>query len=452
MARVAKGKSESRMSAKSSSQSKYDIVLAGGRVIDPSIGFSQTAHVCITDKSIAALEPASGKKGGAIPSAKKVIDVSGKIVTPGLIDCHVHLREPGREGAETIESGCRAAAAGGFTTVMCMPNTTPRIDNQETVRFVREQARHADARVYVVGAITKGLEGKELAEIGDLVKMGAVAITDDGHYVQNPEIMRRALEYSKMFNIPVMDHCEDQYLVGNGVMNESYESTRLGLKGSPSVAEELAVIRDIALCRLTNAKLHVQHITTRRAIEAVRMAKKEGIKVTTEACPHHFVLTDEEIGKTFNTALKVNPPLRSRDDVDAVIAGLIDGTIECIASDHAPHTDESKDGEYDQAPSGMIGLETTVALVKTYLIDKGILDWADAIQKMTTNPARIFNLPGGTLGIGKDADITVIDPDKKWIVQADKFRSRSKNSPFIGYKLSGQVTMTILRGGVVFQL
>ncbi len=431
----------------------YDLVIKNGRVIDPALGFSSDACVLIRDGKIAGIETESAALEKALARVPDdcIIDAKGKLVTPGLIDCHVHLREPGRESAETVESGCRAAAAGGFTSVLCMPNTHPRIDNQETVKFVQDRAKNADARVFVVGAMTKNIEGKELSEIGDLVGVGVVSITDDGFYVQNPEIMRRALEYSRMFNIPVMQHAEDQFLVGSGVMNESFESSKLGVKGSPAVAEEIAVLRDIALCRITGARLHIQHITTRRAIEAVRQAKREGISVTTEACPHHFVLTDEEIGKAFDTSLKVNPPLRTREDVDAVIEGLVDGTIDCIASDHAPHTDESKDCEFDQAPSGMIGLETTLGLVKTYLIDKGILDWGDAIRKMTVNPARIFNLPGGSLTEGSPADITIIDPDRKWTVRADRFQSKSKNSPFIGWKLSGLVYRTILNGRVVYE-
>jgi dihydroorotase len=432
---------------------KFDLIIKGGKVIDPSVGFSTDSYVLIKDGMIAGIEKDSAEMTRLVKSADKeqVINASGKLVTPGLIDVHVHLREPGREDEETIESGCQAAAAGGFTSVCCMPNTTPRIDNQETVKFVQDRAKRADARVYVVGAITKNIEGKELSEIGDLVKMGAIAVSDDGNYLQNPDIMRRALEYSKMFNIPVMQHAEDQYLASMGVMNESFESTRLGLRGSPAVAEEIAVLRDIALCRITKSRLHIQHITTRRAVEAVRKAKLEGINVTCEACPHHFVLTDEEIGKEFNTNLRVNPPIRSQDDRDAVIEGLVDGTIDCIASDHAPHSVEEKDCEFDQAPAGMIGLETTLGLVKTYLIDKGYLDWGDAIRKMTANPGRIFGLIGGTLVKGMPADITIIDPEKKWTVKAEKFRSRSQNSPYIGWKLSGQTYMTILGGRVVFK-
>ena len=429
------------------------MVIINGRVIDPALGFGKEAHLYINDGKISKIEIPSEKTEKEIKALddNQIIDAQGMIVVPGLIDVHVHLREPGREDAETIASGCRAAAAGGFTSVCCMPNTEPRIDNQETVKFVQDRAKVADARVYVVGAITKNIEGKQLAEIGDLVKMGCVAITDDGHYVQNPEIMRRALEYAKMFNITIMQHAEDQNLCGGGVMNESYESTRLGLKGAPAVAEEIAVLRDIALTRLVGGRLHVQHVSCKEAVDAIRDAKAEGIDVTAEATPHHLILTDEEIGKEFNTNLRVNPPLRTVADREAVIAGLVDGTIDCIASDHAPHSIESKDCEFDQAPPGMIGLETTVGLIKTFIIDKGYMSWADVIRKMTVNPAKILGLPGGTLADGSDADITIIDPDKKWTVKADKFQSKSSNSPFIGMKLNGQVYKTILGGRVVFE-
>ena len=432
---------------------KYDVVIINGHVIDPALGFGKDAYVFIKDGKIAKIEVPSAKTEKEIKSCDKdqLIDAKGKIVVPGLIDIHVHLREPGREDAETIASGCRSAAAGGFTSVCCMPNTTPRIDNQETVKFVQDRAKVADARVYVVGAITKNIEGKELSEIGDLINMGCVAITDDGHYVQNPEIMRRALEYAKMFDIPIMQHAEDKFLCGGGVMNESFESTRLGLKGAPAAAEEIAVRRDIALTRVVGGRLHVQHVSCKEAVDAIRAAKAEGLDVTAEATPHHMVLTDEEIGKEFNTNLRVNPPLRTAADKEAVIKGLVDGTIDCIASDHAPHSEESKDCEFDLAPPGMIGLETTVGLIKTFLIDKGYMSWADAIRKMTVNPAKILGLPGGTLAEGSAADITIIDPDKKWTVKADKFQSKSSNSPFIGMKLKGKVTRTILGGRTVFE-
>lgn len=433
---------------------KYDLAITGGRVLDPALGFGKDATVLIKDGKIAGIESESAALKKTIQSLDddQIIDAGGKLVVPGLIDVHVHLREPGREDCETIESGCRAAAAGGFTSICCMPNTTPRIDNQETVMFVQDRGRHANANVYVVGAITVGIEGERLTEIGDLVKVGAVAITDDGHYVQNPDVMRRAFEYARMFDIPVMQHAEDELLVSNGVMNEGYESTRLGMKGRPAVAEEIAVTRDIALCRMTKSRLHIQHITTKRAIDAVRQAKKDGVQVTCEACPHHFVLTDEEIGKEFNTNLRVNPPLRTAEDRDAIIEGLVDGTIDCIASDHAPHQVEDKDCEFDLAPSGMIGLETSLGLVKTYLVDKGYLSWSDVIRKMTINPARILGLPGGSMADGSPADIAIIDPEKKWTVKGDKFQSLSHNSPFIGWKLSGRVVKTILGGRVVFEL
>jgi len=433
--------------------SQYDLIIKGGLVIDPALGFGANASVFIKDGVIVEISGDSQAVQKRIKALdeNRIIDAEGKIVIPGLIDMHVHLREPGHENKETVESGCRAAAAGGFTAVCCMPNTVPRIDNQETVKFVQDRAKNADTHVYVVGAITKNIEGKELSEIGDLVKMGAVAITDDGNYVQNPEIMRRALEYAKMFDIPVMQHAEDQFLCADAVMNESFQSTRLGLKGAPPVAEEIAVLRDIALCRMTGARLHFQHITTRGAVDAIRKAKQEGISVTAEATPHHLILTDEEIGKQFNTNLRINPPLRSTHDREAVIEGLVDGTIDCIASDHAPHSEEEKDCEFEKAPPGTIGLETTLGLIKTFIVDKGYLSWADAIKKMTVNPARILKLPGGSLAVGSPADITIIDPDKEWTVRADKFRSRSKNSAFIGFKLSGQVYRTILGGRVVFE-
>ncbi len=431
---------------------KYDLVITGGRVIDPALGFGREADVFIKNGEVSRIA-AAGKSTALIKSFDddQIVDAAGKLVVPGLIDMHVHLREPGREDEETVISGCRAAAAGGFTSICCMPNTSPVMDNQETVKFVQDRAQTADARVYVIAAATKLIEGKELSEIGDLVKVGAVAITDDGHYVQNPELMRRALEYARMFDIPVMQHAEDQYLCNGAIMNESYQSARLGMIGAPSVAEEIAVLRDIALCRVANSRLHILHVTTKGAVDAIRQAKREGVNVTCEATPHHLVLTDDEIGKEFNTSLRVNPPLRSRRDREAVIEGLVDGTIDCIASDHAPHSMEEKDCEFDQAPPGMIGLETTLGLIKTFIIDKGYLSWADVIRKMTINPARILNLPGGTLQEGSTADITIIDPDKKWTVKTKDFRSLSKNSPFIGWKLSGRVHKTLLGGRIVFE-
>ena len=432
---------------------KYDMVIKGGMVIDHALGFGNAADLFIKDKKIVKISKtgATSKKEFAFIPSENIIDVSGKLVVPGLIDMHVHLREPGREDEETIITGCEAAASGGFTSVCCMPNTSPTIDNQETVKFVLSRAEQADAHVYVIGAVTKSIKGEELSEIGDLVKAGAVAISDDGNFVQNPEIMRWALEYAKMFDIPIISHAEDQFLCSGGVMNESFQSTRLGMKGRPAVGEEIAVLRDIKLCEFTGGRLHIAHVSTAGAVKAIRQAKAEGINITAEACPHHFSLTDDEIGKEFNTNFRVNPPIRSRKDVDAVIEGLVDGTIDCIASDHAPHAEEEKDVEFDQAPPGMIGLETSLGLIKTFLIDKGYLSWSDAVGKMTYNPARILGLSGGHLGIDAPADITVIDPEKKWTVKKENFRSKSKNSPFIGWKLSGKVDYTILGGRVVYK-
>jgi len=426
---------------------EYDLVIKGGRIIDPALGFGKEADIFIKDGKIQnVLTPEKAQAEYQHVPSENVIDATGNLVVPGLIDMHVHLREPGREDEETIVTGCEAAAAGGFTSVCCMPNTDPIIDNQETVKFVISRAQEAVANVYVVAAITKKSEGKELAEIGDLVKAGAVAISDDGHFLQNPELMRRALEYAKMFNIPIITHAEDNFLSAGAIMNESYQSTRLGMKGAPAVSEEIAVLRDIKLAEFIGGRVHIAHVSTAGAVAAIRSAKANGVKITAEATPHHFTLTDEEIGKKFDTNLRVNPPLRTRKDVDAVIEGLVDGTIDCIASDHAPHAEEEKDVEFDQAPPGMIGLETTLGLVKTYLIDKGFLNWADAVGKMSYNPARILGLPGGTLEIGSVADITIIDPEKRWTVERDKFRSKAKNSAFIGWKLTGRVNRTILAG------
>ncbi len=432
---------------------EYDLVIRNGRVIDPALGFEQEAVIFVAGGRIAGIvkESKSTKKLLDNYPEDKILDAAGMIVTPGLIDIHVHLREPGREYAETIASGCRAAAGGGFTSVCCMPNTFPVIDNQETVQFVHARAEKADARVYVIGAITKSLKGEELAEIGDLVKAGVVAISDDGNFVQNPELMRRGLEYAKMFHIPIVTHAEDKYLCGEGVMNESFESTRLGMKGRPAVGEVIAILRDIKLCEFVGGRLHVAHVSTAGGVEAIRQAKKAGIHVTAEAAPHHFTLTDDMIGVAFDTNLKVNPPVRTQKDVEAIIEGLVDGTIDCIASDHAPHAEEEKDVEFDKAPSGMLGLQTTLGLVKTQLIDKGYLSWADAVSKLAYNPARIMNLPGGTLNEGAPADITLIDPERKWTFRDKDIKSISRNSPYLGWKFSGKVAFTIAGGRIVYR-
>lgn len=432
------------------SESKAIQAVIGGNVIDPHIGPLEGAAIFIKDGRFAAVETDQKKIKARLKNipVANILDATGKLVTPGLIDLHVHLREPGREDEETVLSGARAAAAGGFTTICCMPNTSPAIDDQETVRFVLSESARADCRVFVVGAVTKSRAGKELADIGDLVKAGVVAISDDGDFVQNPDLMRRALEYAGMFNIPIMQHAEDKFLVGDGVMNESFASAKLGLRGRPAVAEEIAVLRDIKLASFTDGRVHIQHVSAKGSVDAIRRAKAEGVKITAEACPHHFTLTDDEIEKTFDTNLRVNPPIRTREDVEAVIAGLVDGAIDCIATDHAPHSSEEKDVEFDLAPPGMVGLETALGLVKTELIDKGYLSWTDAIRKMTVNPARIIKQPLGDLSEGHSADLTIIDADRQWEVDPKQFKSKSRNTPFAGRTLSAKVTHTILRGQI----
>ncbi|MFQ5607248.1 MAG: dihydroorotase [Candidatus Zixiibacteriota bacterium] len=434
------------------SADKYDLVITGGEVIDPRIGPLNGAAILARDGKIVAVETDKRKVAAAVKGSDReaIVDATGRIVAPGLIDIHVHLREPGREDEETVQSGARAAAAGGFTTICCMPNTSPAIDDQETVRFVLSEAQGADCRVCVVGSVTKRRAGEELAEIGDLVKAGVVAISDDGDFVQNPDLMRRALEYARMFDIPIMQHAEDKYLVGDGVMNESFASAKLGMKGRPAVAEEIAVLRDIKLASFTGGKIHIQHASSAGSVEAIRRAKAEGVRISAEACPHHFTLTDGLIGESFDTNLRVNPPIRTQADVDAIIAGLVDGTIDCIATDHAPHSAEEKDVEFDGAPAGMIGLETALGLVKTQLIDRGALSWTDAIRLLTVNPARIIDRPFGDLTPGHSADLVVIDPDKEWIVDPSTFKSRSRNTPFGGWKLSARVERTILAGRTTF--
>jgi dihydroorotase len=450
---MSKSPAKKQTSAKVSPDSSgYDLIVTGGDVIDPRIGVLNDATILIREGEFVAVETDKKKVAAALKATKKscIINAGGKLVTPGLIDLHVHLREPGREDEETVMTGSQAAAAGGFTTICCMPNTTPAIDDQETVRFVLSESAGAPCRVFVVGAVTKNRAGKELAEIGDLVKAGIVAITDDGDFVQDPDLMRRALEYALMFDIPIMQHAEDKFLVGDGVMNESFASAKLGIRGRPAVAEEIATLRDIQLAKFTGGRVHIQHVSSAGTVAAIRRAKAEGVKITAEACPHHFSLTDDEIEKRFDTNLRVNPPIRTQADVEAVIAGLVDGAIDCIATDHAPHSAEEKDVEFDQAPAGMVGLETALGLVKTRLIDKGYLSWTDAIRKLTVNPARIINQPLGDLSIGNSADLTIIDPEAQWTVDPSSFKSKSRNTPFTGWELSGKVVKTILRGSVAY--
>jgi len=432
---------------------QFDLLIINGTLMDPGFGFTKKADIGIKDGIITRIFDKGKLTKKVIDKfpPEAIIDAGGAVVTPGLVDIHVHFREPGREDEETIQSGSRAAAAGGFTTVCCMPNTQPAIDNQETVKFVTSLAEKGDCRVYCIGAVTKNRAGEELSEIGDLVKAGVLAISDDGDYLQNPEMMRRALEYSKMFDIPVISHAEDIYLAGEGKMNESFESSRLGMPGRPAVAEEIAIIRDIKLAGLTGGRLHIAHVSTAGGVEAIRRGKAEGVKVTAEVAPHHFTLTDGLIGEKFDTNLRVNPPIRTEADRQALIAGLIDGTIDCIATDHAPHTEEEKDVEFDLAAPGMIGLETCLGLAITELADKGYLSIPDLLRKLSSNPAKVVGLKPNSLSEGEVADLTIFDPEARWTVKKEKFLSKSKNSPFVGRKLKGKVLATIMDGRVTFR-
>ncbi|MGO8903187.1 MAG: dihydroorotase [Isosphaeraceae bacterium] len=421
------------------------IQIAGGRIIDPSRDSDETGDLWISRGHILPT-------GASYEEAEIVIDARGLIVCPGLIDVHVHFREPGNEEDETIATGAAAALAGGVTSVACMPNTNPPIDSQATAEFVVLQGQRArQANVYPVGAVSKGRKGEELATLGQLVAGGAVAFTDDGAPVASAALMRRALEYSKMFDRVIMQHCQVPELTVGGVMNEGFESMRLGLAGMPDAAEDIMVARDIRLAEITRGRLHIQHISTARSVELVREGKRRGVKVTAEACPHHFTLTDERL-RTFDSNYKMNPPLRTWSDVEAVVGGLSDGTIEILATDHAPHAPEKKMRELDLAPFGVIGLETLVPIVATHLVDPGHLSWPEAIRKLTINPARLLGIPKGTLKPGADADVTLIDPTAKWTIDPSQFRSRSRNCPFAGWEVRGRAHTVIVRGEVRYTL
>ena len=421
------------------------LLVKGGTVVDPLCQIEAPADIFIEDGKIIAI-------GSNLPAnGAEVIDVTGKIVTAGLIDMHAHLREPGFEGKETIASGTKAAARGGFTSVACMPNTRPVADDQTVIKFIVERAKETGmVNIFPIGAITKGSKGEELSEMADLKAYGAVAFSDDGSPVSNSAVMRRAMQYAKMVGLPIISHCEDKDMVAGGLMHEGYMSTILGLKGIASAAEEIMVVRDIILAELTGCPLHLAHISTAGSVRLVREAKSRGLAVTAEATPHHFTLTDEAVAD-YNTATKVNPPLRTSEDVAAIKRGLADGTIDVIATDHAPHTIEEKDVEYQYAPFGMVGLETAVGLIFTELIAPGVLTLSEAIRKLTVNPAKILGLNKGTLAVGADADITVIDPNLEETVDAGQFLSKGQNSPFIGRRLKGLPVMTIVGGRIVMR-
>ncbi len=451
------------------------LLLTGGRVIDPANHLDVLADVLIQEGKIAALGTEAAQKAGAGTTR---LSADRLVVCPGLIDMHVHLREPGQTAKETIATGTAAAASGGFSSVLCMPNTSPAIDNSGTVALIHELAADQGAvNVYVAGAITRNLAGEELAPIGSLRKAGVVAITDDGHCVQNNELMRRALEYARMFDLPVLDHCQDYSLVTDGVMHEGYWSTALGLRGWPAAGEEMMVARNILLAQTTGAHVHCQHLSAAGSIDLLRAAKKRGLPVSGEACPHHFTLTDAAVAgsdrfwqtdgqgilpKTlpagafpawpaYDTNLKMNPPVRSARDREAVLEGLVDGTLDVLCSDHAPHCGYEKEVEFDYAPFGIIGLETELALALMQLYHSKRLGLGEVLAKFTVGPARLLRLPKGTLSVGADADVTLIDPEREWVLERGASASKSSNCPFYGWPLKGKAVATIVGGRIAWQ-
>jgi dihydroorotase len=423
-------------------------IIHNGRVIDPANKRDEVVDLLIVDGRIADKSATRNPQ-----SAIDEIDATSLIVCPGLIDMHVHLREPGFSHKETIESGARAAAAGGFTTIVCMPNTSPPADNPATIAWIKDRAADvASVNVLPTGAISKNLAGEELAPIGSLGQAGVVAITDDGRCIQNHELMRRAVEYASMVGLPVLDHCQDYNLVGNGLVHEGYWSTLLGLPGWPAAGEEVIVMRNILLAELCDHHIHCQHVSAAGSARLIREARARGLKISGEVCPHHIALTDEAI-QNFDTNFKVNPPLRSQEDVDAILEGIADGTLSILASDHAPHADFEKEVEFDAAPFGIVGLETQLGLFLDLLVHKHRkIDIRRLIEMYTIEPAKLLELDAGTLSVGAAADVTLIDPDLEWAVNADNFQSASRNSPFEGWKLKGRAVRTIVRGETVWKL
>jgi len=420
------------------------LLLRGGRVIDPSRGLDQSADLLIQDGKIASVGAGLGTPDGA-----EVRELHGAVVAPGLVDLHVHLREPGNEDVETIATGARAAAAGGFTAVCAMPNTDPVTDNQAAVGFiVRQSLRAGSARVHPIGAISVGQKGEQLAEFGELVGAGAVAVSDDGRPVVSSHLMRTALEYARTFGIPVADHCEEPTLASGGVMHEGLVATRLGLKGIPAAAEEIMVARDLLLAEMAGGRIHLCHMSTRGSVELIRRAKERGVQVTAEVTPHHFTLTDHAC-EGYDTNAKMNPPLREAADLAALRAGLKEGVIDCIASDHAPHAYDAKEAAFDDAPFGIIGLETAFGVAYTELVQGGVVTLPELLARMSTIPARAFRLAGGTLLPGAPADVVVLDIATPWTVDPARFRSKSRNSPFAGRSLSGRAVLTLVGGEIV---
>ena len=430
-----------------SAPSPKPLLLKGARLVDPSQGLDAVGDLLVVDGKVAAI-------GGTIagPDGARVVNCAGQVVAPGMIDVHVHLREPGREDVETVATGAHAAAAGGFTGVCAMPNTKPVTDNQATVGFVKRQGEAAGfARVYPYGAISLGMQGETLAEFGEMVAAGAVAVSDDGRPVENSHLMRTALEYSQTFGIPVVEHCEVMALAEGGSMNEGIVSARLGLKGIPAEAEEIDVARCILLAKLTGGHVHLCHLSTKGSVDLVRWGKDQGVNVTAEVCSHHISLTEDAV-EGFNTNAKMNPPLRTQRDVEALQAGLKDGTIDLLVTDHAPHHYDEKEREFADAPNGIVGLETALGVNITWLVETGILTIPQLVDRMACLPAKVFHLPGGTLAKGSLADITVFDPRREWVVDPSKFKSKGRNTPYGGRQLRGLATCTIVGGRVVHEL
>ena len=423
-------------------KSAKKILLTNASIINGQNNFDGLFDLLIIDGKITQIKPEikfSPQFDG------EIIDLSNKLIMPGLLDIHVHFREPGREDEETILSGAQAAMAGGFTAVCTMPNTQPVTDNRETVEFIRDQLKNHLVSLYPIAAITRGQRGEELVEMAELIDAGVVAFSDDGVSVANSLVLRRAMEYARMFEVPIIEHCEDANLAAGGAMHEGFVSTNLGMPGIPSIAEDVVVARNIKLAEYTNSKIHIAHVSTAGSVELIRRAKEKGISVTAEATPHHFTLTDETI-RSFDTNFKMNPPLRSQEHVDAVIEGLKDATIDAIATDHAPHSIEEKDVEFAAAPFGIIGLETAIGLVIKQLIEPGILNWQQVVEKMCINPYSILGIPAPQIKPGELANLTIIDPEIKWTVDKTKLKSRSRNTPFDGWKFKGKAVSVFNKG------
>jgi len=419
------------------------LLIKGGRVLDPANGVDAVEDLLIQDGKIACLG-----KGLEAPDGTPVIAAAGKVVCPGFIDIHVHLREPGYEYKETVATGTKAAAAGGFTAVACMANTNPVNDNRSVTDYILAKARSEGfVRVYPIGAVTRGLEGKELAELAELAEAGCVAYSDDGHPIMNSALLRRAMEYTLPFGLPIISHAEDAHLVQGGVMNEGVVSTELGLGGRPATAEEVMVARDCCLAELTGAHVHIAHLSTAGAVRLVKEAKARGIRVTAEVTPHHLLLTEEAV-RGYDPNTKMNPPLRTKRDQEALLEALADGTIDCIATDHAPHALSEKEGDFDGAAAGIVGLETAASVLLDRLVRPGLLSLKILVERLTAGPARALNLPGGSLAPGVDADVTILDPARELTIDPSGFHSKSRNTPFAGWRVTGMPWMTLIGGRV----